>query len=60
MAGITATAAIVVLHILRDGLHLTLLAVGAAELQAAHLECAQSVAQLDDVHQAIEIVRGEH
>lgn len=60
MTGITATTAIVILHILGDGLHLTLLAVGAAEFQSTHLECAQSIAQFDDMYQAIEIVRGEY
>lgn len=60
VAGIATAAAVVVLHVLGDGLHLALLAVGATELEATHLEGAQAVAQFDDVHQTVEIVGGEH
>ncbi len=52
----TAAAAHVLLHPLGDGLHFSLLTVGATELEATHLERDQPVRHLDHVYQAVEVV----
>lgn len=60
MAGIAATAAIIILNILGNGLNFPLLAIGPSELQAAHLKRAQAIAQLNYMNQTVQVVRSQN
>lgn len=60
MANGTTAAAIIFTKSLANSLYFTLLAIGATEFKTSHLKRTQSVAQFDDVHQAIQVIRRQN
>lgn len=60
MPRLATTTALIVADAFGDRLDLALLTISAAKFQATHLKRDQSIAQLDNVHQTVEVVAGEH
>jgi hypothetical protein len=51
---------VIFLNALRDGFNFTLLTVCSSELKTSHLEGYQSIAELNDVNQTVEVVRCQY
>lgn len=60
MAGLATATAVVLLDALRNGLDLALLTVSTAELETPHLKSHDAVAQLDQVNEAVEVLRRQN